>query len=68
VRDGEAITVTIDDNGRGFDSRQKEKEEGGLGLTNIRTRIAYLKGTVDIDSTPGKGTLVAIYIPLQHTT
>jgi signal transduction histidine kinase len=35
----------------------------GLGLKNIRTRVEYLKGTVEYDSKPGKGTLVAIHVP-----
>lgn len=57
------ISVTIEDNGKGFDTGDREKFEG-IGLKNILTRLAYLKGTVDFSSSPGKGTLVAIYVPL----
>jgi len=42
---------------------QKEKA-AGIGLKNIKARIEYLKGTVDFDAYPGKGTLVAIHVPL----
>jgi two-component system NarL family sensor kinase len=57
------ITATIEDNGQGFDTNDRNKFEG-IGLKNIRTRIEYLKGTVDFDSSPGKGTLVAMHVPL----
>ncbi|MBI1342301.1 MAG: tetratricopeptide repeat protein [Terrimonas sp.] len=64
IRDHEGISATIEDNGKGFDLSQGGISEG-LGLKNIRTRIEYLKGTVDIDAAPGKGTLVAIHVPLH---
>ncbi|QKJ31380.1 sensor histidine kinase [Mucilaginibacter mali] len=57
------ISVTVEDNGKGFDTSDKEKFEG-IGLKNILTRLAYLKGSADFSSAPGKGTLVAIYVPL----
>ena len=63
LRDDNEITVTIEDNGKGFDSSDKSKF-GGIGLKNIVSRVEFLKGTVDISSQPGKGTLVAIYVPL----
>jgi two-component system, NarL family, sensor kinase len=63
IKDGDGIAATIEDNGKGFVVAEKEKQ-GGIGLKNIRTRIEYLKGTVDFDSAPGKGTLVAIHVPL----
>ena len=64
IKDTDGIAATIEDNGRGFSVGEKEKAEG-IGLKNIRTRIEYLKGTVDFDSAPGKGTLVAIHVPLS---
>jgi two-component system, NarL family, sensor kinase len=63
VKDADGISATIEDNGKGFDATDKSKFNG-LGLKNIQTRIAYLKGTVDFDSAPGRGTLVAIHVPL----
>jgi len=61
--DEQEITVSIEDNGRGFNTNDKSKFTG-IGLKNIISRIEYLKGTVDISSAPGKGTLVALFIPL----
>ncbi|HWB25529.1 MAG TPA: sensor histidine kinase [Chitinophagaceae bacterium] len=63
VKDEEGISATIEDNGRGFDTRNKNNFEG-IGLKNIQTRINYLKGTVEWDSATGKGTVVAIYVPV----
>lgn len=63
IKDDDGIAATIEDNGKGFVVSEKTAAEG-IGLKNIRTRIGYLKGTVDFDSAPGKGTLVAIHVPL----
>lgn len=63
IRENGEITATIEDNGKGFDTSDRGKFDG-IGLKNIRTRIEYLKGTVDFDSSPGRGTLVALHVPL----
>lgn len=62
TKDEEGIAVTIEDNGKGFD-KSKIDLKAGIGLSNIYSRVEFLKGTVDIESTEGKGTLVAIYLP-----
>ncbi len=62
IRDKDGISGTIEDNGKGFDPADKENFEG-IGLKNITTRIAYLRGTVDFDSAPGRGTLIALHVP-----
>lgn len=63
IKDADGIAATVEDNGRGFDIKDKQKFEG-IGLKNISSRVAFLKGTVDFDSSPGKGTLVAIHVPI----
>jgi signal transduction histidine kinase len=63
IREVNEITATIEDNGKGFDTNTEEISDG-IGLKNIRTRVEYLKGTVDFDSSPGKGTLVALHVPV----
>jgi len=63
IKDKDGIAATIEDNGKGFSAKDKEKFEG-IGLKNILSRIAFLKGSVDFDSSPGNGTLVAIHVPL----
>lgn len=61
------ISVTIEDNGKGFSYNQSNEEEEGIGLKNIRSRIQFLKGTVDFDTAPGRGTLVAIHVPVNNS-
>jgi len=63
IKEQGEITATIEDNGKGFDTSDASKFDG-IGLKNIKTRVEYLKGTVEFDSTPGKGTLVAVHVPL----
>ncbi len=65
--DEKEITVTIEDNGKGFDTSNKENFSG-IGLKNIITRVEFLKGTVEWDSSIGNGTLVAIHIPLSNNS
>lgn len=62
VKDDEGISVTVEDNGKGFDTRSLD-ESKGIGLKNIRSRVALLNGSVEVDSSPGRGTLTAIHIP-----
>jgi len=63
IRDTEGISATIEDNGRGFDAA-RAKDFEGIGLKNIKSRVAYLKGTVEWDSAEGRGTLVAVHVPV----
>ena len=63
--DSKGIDVMIEDNGSGFDVPAALKKDSGLGLQNIISRIQYLHGSVDWDSSPGNGTVIAIHIPLN---
>ena len=63
--DAGEIDVLIEDNGKGFDTTKMDNNENGLGMQNIRSRILFLKGTVDWDSSAGNGTVVAIHIPAK---
>lgn len=60
IKDDAGISATIEDNGIGFITATIQ---AGIGLQNIKTRIEYLKGTVEWDSARGNGTLVAIHVP-----
>lgn len=62
IKDNDGISCTVEDNGIGF--VQNNINLNGIGLKNIKARIAYLQGTVEWDSTPQKGTLVAIHVPV----
>ena len=64
IRDKDGISGTVEDNGKGIDAADKDNFEG-IGLKNITTRIEYLKGTVDFDTAPGRGTVVAFHVPFS---
>jgi two-component system NarL family sensor kinase len=64
IRHDHELVTMIEDNGVGFDTSNIHSFDG-IGLKNIQSRIEYLKGNVSFDSTPGKGTVVTIEIPLS---
>ena len=53
------ISVTVEDNGKGFDVSNTDLLNSS-GIRNLKSRVSYLKGTIDIKSDPGKGTSVFI--------
>ncbi|HXD93611.1 MAG TPA: sensor histidine kinase [Bacteroidia bacterium] len=55
------FTIMIEDDGKGFDT---EAQKTGRGLKNIVTRSLWLKGNINIDSTPGRGTTITTEIPV----
>lgn len=63
IRDETNMSLTIEDNGLGFDAAKPEAYSG-MGLNNLRSRINFLKGKVELDSQVGRGTLVSVYVPV----
>jgi signal transduction histidine kinase len=57
----EQLDVTVTDDGVGLDT---ERRGDGLGLRGIEERVRKLDGTMTIHSTPGRGTTLAIRLPL----
>jgi two-component system NarL family sensor kinase len=58
------VSITVEDDGVGLDLTNMEKTSGA-GWRNIRSRVEYLKGKLDVQSTPGQGTSVHITIPVS---
>lgn len=63
VRHDAELILIVEDDGKGFDTARTENH--GIGLKNIATRVEYLNGSVNFDSSIGKGTSVVIEIPLN---
>lgn len=65
----EIALLEIVDDGLGFDvdavTRAYDKR-GSLGMVNLRERAELVSGLLQIDSAPGKGTKVQVYIPLSE--
>lgn len=59
--DSRWVGLLIQDNGVGFDIKQKRK---GIGIANIFNRAESYNGTAEILSQPGKGCTLSVKIPL----
>jgi len=57
------ITLTIKDDGIGFNA---EKKRSGIGLSNIYDRVQLYKGTAVLTTAPGKGCLLEISLPVEN--
>ena len=57
----DGINITVEDDGNGFDPLILERATG-IGWRNIQSRVEYLKGKMDVSTSPGKGTSVQIEI------
>jgi signal transduction histidine kinase len=60
------ILITIEDNGIGFDLAETQQPgRRGLGLISVRERVSQLRGTVRIETAPGKGTRLTVELPAR---
>ena len=57
------IVLTVADNGVGFDMT---KNADGIGILNIKSRIALHKGNADFMSKPGKGCVLTVTFPIEY--
>jgi len=67
---GSEVAMDIFDDGAGFDPAAvpNRADGSGYGLMSLRDRVAALAGTLDLESAPGEGTVVAIRLPLEGGT
>ena len=59
----EGITLTVQDDGVGFDTQQVVDNPRGLGLVSMAERVRLVHGSVTIDSIPQQGTRLSIHVP-----
>jgi two-component system, NarL family, sensor histidine kinase UhpB len=62
------VEVTVEDDGSGFDISKlgpPSGTKGGFGLFNIRERLEYMGGQLEINSRPGKGTRIVMTAPIS---
>lgn len=66
-KEGEYISIVYKDDGKGFDVNKviEQPTNGGMGFSNIYSRINSLKGEINIESEQKRGTLVTIKV-LMH--
>ncbi|USQ75643.1 sensor histidine kinase [Ornithinimicrobium cryptoxanthini] len=59
-------SLTVVDDGVGFDSELLLAEAGSGGLLNMADRLSAVGGTVDVSSRPGGGTSVTARVPCEE--
>jgi signal transduction histidine kinase len=60
------ITLSVTDNGKGFQMEANATQLEGIGLIGMYERLELLGGRLEIDSEPGQGTRLVAYIPFQE--
>ncbi|MBE4949781.1 tetratricopeptide repeat-containing sensor histidine kinase [Chryseobacterium culicis] len=60
---GKNFMITIEDNGKGFD-KNIEKTSKSMGLRNLKNRVSYLKGKMEINSDQ-QGTAINIELNIH---
>jgi signal transduction histidine kinase len=63
IQDGDMVSLTVHDDGCGFDKESIAQESG---LKNIGDRVAAFKGKIDITTSPGKGTETNIELRTEN--
>ncbi|WP_026556361.1 sensor histidine kinase [Arthrobacter sp. 35W] len=70
---GTEVTLDIYDDGVGFqvpaagEAVAPRSDGSGFGLRSLRERVAAQHGTLDLESAPGEGAVVAIRLPISGT-
>jgi signal transduction histidine kinase len=71
---GSEVAMDIYDDGVGFDpagstARTEARTDGsGYGIRSLQQRVKALNGSLDLESAPGEGTVVAVRLPLDETS
>lgn len=63
------VLLEVQDDGIGFDVQavtQSYDKRSSLGMINLRERTELVNGLLNIQSQPGKGTLIQVFIPLTE--
>ena len=61
----EIISLSIRDNGVGFDPVHIAQSCPRLGLLSMKERVRLVHGTLDVVAAPGQGTHMQVQVPLQ---
>lgn len=64
---GDLIVLIIQDNGRGFNPKDKMNRDKGIGLIGMKERAALIGGSLEIESAPAEGTRIFVRVPITQT-
>ncbi len=60
----DCLLLTIEDNGKGYNTQQQFR---GLGLLGMRERVIALNGSLSVRSACNEGTEITIKLPIEHS-
>ena len=64
ICESDGVSLSVRDNGAGFDSSHGAQMSGHLGLLSMKERVRMVKGTLEIESALRQGTEIRADIPL----
>jgi signal transduction histidine kinase len=62
----DGVSLSVRDNGVGFDASHGDQMSGHLGLLSMKERVHMAKGTLEVESAPRHGTEIRVDIPLDQ--
>lgn len=65
ICEDEVVSLSVRDNGVGFDAGKLAQVGGHLGLLSMKERVRQARGTLDVESAPTHGTQIRVEIPLS---
>lgn len=60
-----SVSIMAEDNGKGFDYKKEKRKKESVGLRKIMHRVELFDGKMDVDSAPGKGTVITVDLPFS---
>lgn len=66
--DGKAVSISVEDDGIGFDATKVVDKDEGFGFFTIRRRLKRLGGVLRIETRPGYGTNVSLSMPFKNAS
>jgi signal transduction histidine kinase len=57
------LTLTIQDDGSGFDRDHASPGPGHYGLIGMKERASQIGATLEVNSQPGEGTTISVILP-----
>jgi len=65
IQDGQQFSMVIHDNGKGFDMKKVLTNKYSFGLKNLKSDVLIIGATLNLQSSPGKGTTVIVSLKLK---
>jgi signal transduction histidine kinase len=58
------LHLTVCDEGAGFDARFRSTS-AGIGIRSMEERLRLVRGSLEVDSKPGRGTIINACVPFE---